>query len=129
MQRLPNEVSRRFWKKFRRAQLPPEIPGENFAAPCLLWTGAKDDKGYGIFRAFPGCMGLESGLIRIHRLIYWLMIGPFPKAAQVDHKCRVKHCGEVTHLKLLGIVEHGKKSKADQVADLERLEAEILKEI
>ena len=114
MERLPAAVARRFWPKCRRAQLPPKNPRKKLTALCLIWIGATDDKGYGVFRAFPGCMGLRAGLVRVHRLAYWLAYGPFPKKAQIDHECRNQLCLEPTHLRLVGEVEHGHISKSDQ---------------
>lgn len=45
---------------------------------CLLWTGAKDDSGYGLF-------WLRGKLVRAHRLSYRMARGPFPKSAQIFH--------------------------------------------
>jgi len=110
VERIPARVARRFWKKARRAQLVPEIPGKKFSRPCLIWWGARDQEGYGIFKAFPGCMGLKSGIVRVHRLAYWMHNGPFPKNAQIHHKCENPSCLEVEHLEIIGIAEHAEES-------------------
>jgi len=128
VERLPAAVARRFWRKARRAQLAVENPRKKLSAKCLIWTGATDNKGYGVFRAFPGCMGLRSGIIRVHRLAYWLAYGPFPRNAQIDHECRNQLCLEPTHLRLVGGIEHGHISQKDQVLN-STTEEEIMEEL
>lgn len=102
--------------------------GKPFTKPCLLWTGAKDQKGYGVMRLRPrnaaseGDMGIPSGLVRVHRLAYWIAHGPFPVAMQIDHGCRHKSCVEPEHLYLAGPVEHSRLSNLDGRRDVaERL--------
>lgn len=59
---------------------------------CLLWTGWRNDTGYGYIRA-------EGGRrVRIHRLMYEWFVGPIPDGMQIDHLCRVRHCASPAHL-------------------------------
>jgi hypothetical protein len=127
MEHLPANIARRFWRKARRSAEMPGKTRKPLIRPCLVWEGARDNKGYGVFRAFPGCMGLKSGIVRAHRLSYWLTYGPFPRNAQIDHECFNTLCLEPTHLRLVGITEHGHLSKQDQL-DAET-EEEILEEL
>ena len=130
VERIPASVSRRFWKKARRAQLIPEIPGKKFLKPCLVWTASCDQDGYGIFKAFPGCMGLRSGIVRVHRFAYWIIKGPFPKNAQIHHECENHSCLEIGHLALRGIVEHAAESNVKRWSGLsEEAEQEIIAEL
>ena len=110
------------WQKvfFSRVKTGPapstvEHAGVNIqmALPCIEWTGATDNKGYGIMRVPKGYMGLESGLVRVHRLAYYIK-KKFPTNAQIDHLCRNKKCIRFTHLELLGEKEHGRISREDQ---------------
>ncbi len=114
---MPRDMRQRLYAKTRRATSRPEEQGEVFLLPCLLWEGAVDNTGYGVFKAFKGCMGLPSGIVRVHRLAYWYHIGPFPRHVQVDHKCRNRTCMEPGHLRLLGIIEHARKSNVDKAMD------------
>jgi len=86
----------------------------------LVWQGAKDNKGYGVMRIRAKTkngghhMGLPSGIVRTHRLAYWIAFGPFPRNAQIDHKCRRKLCCEPEHLQLVGASEHAGISNRDR---------------
>jgi len=124
---IPLKVRARFFRKTRRAKSLPSVKGESFALPCLLWTGATDNKGYGIFRAYEGAMGNASGLVRVHRFAYWIKNGPYLKGMQVDHRCRTKLCLEPAHMQLLSIKEHAKKSNKEKLT-VKQLD-DILKDI
>lgn len=65
-------------------------------------------------RCPPGTMGLASGIVRVHRLVYYHYHGPFPQAMQVDHVCRNRLCCEISHLVMVGPHEHGSISQRDQ---------------
>lgn len=110
MEHIPARVARRFWRKAQRQKRLPEIEGKSFSKPCLVWMGARDQEGYGIFKAFPGCMGLKSGIVRVHRMSFWLHRGPFPANAQIHHRCENTSCLEIEHLEIIGISEHAEES-------------------
>jgi hypothetical protein len=58
---------------------------------CLLWTGTRTPAGYGDFR--------ENGRHSYaHRRAYEHFIGPIPEGLTLDHRCRVRHCVNPTHL-------------------------------
>lgn len=59
---------------------------------CWLWTGARNDSGYGRV----GIGGSRTGAV--HRVAYELLIGPVPAALDLDHLCRVRHCFNPKHL-------------------------------
>jgi len=61
-----------------------------------------------------GDLGVPSGIVRVHRLAFWLAKGPFPVACQIDHMCRTAGCVEPEHLQLLGPVEHAGLSNMDR---------------
>lgn len=63
---------------------------------CLLWTGARNDDGYGQIGTT-----LDNGEWRTlysHRLMYEMFVGPIPAGHQIDHLCRVRHCAAPAHL-------------------------------
>jgi len=58
---------------------------------CWLWTGAKNDGGYGQLRT--------NGLTQYaHRLAYETFVGPIPDRLQIDHLCRTRLCVNPAHL-------------------------------
>ena len=59
---------------------------------CLLWTGAISGTGYG-YISLPG-----RKLVRVHRAMYELFVGPIPDGLYLDHLCRVRHCAAPAHL-------------------------------
>jgi hypothetical protein len=61
---------------------------------CLLWTGARNTKGYGVIREG----GRGSRQLMVHRVVYEMFASPIPDGLQLDHLCRVRHCANVAHL-------------------------------
>lgn len=98
-------------------RLWPAFPREELKTKCRVWQGATDQKGYGVLHCVPGTMGVPSGIVRTHRLAYWAAHGPFPKSAEIDHKCRQPRCSEAEHLFLRGPTEHALISNADKLKD------------
>jgi hypothetical protein len=58
---------------------------------CVLWTGAKDGKGYGQF-----CFGKKR--FQAHRVAYEKLVGPISEGLQIDHLCRRRACVNPAHL-------------------------------
>lgn len=58
---------------------------------CWIWTGAKNDAGYGLTR-------YGNGAKYVHRVVYEAMVGPIPDDHQLDHLCRVRLCCQPEHL-------------------------------
>lgn len=59
---------------------------------CWVWAGAKDQNGYGAFRA----TGRRT--VRAHRWSYAFLRGDIPNGLQLDHLCRVRACVNPWHL-------------------------------
>lgn len=75
------------------ARCLPE-PHPRFGRPCLIFSGAKNTRGYGQIR-----IGGRSGKLRLtHIVIYEAEYGPVPDGLEVDHGCSRKPCCEITHL-------------------------------
>ena len=61
---------------------------------CWIWTGRKNDKGYGIL--------FWEGATRLaHRVAYELLAGPITEGLEPDHLCRVRSCVNPDHLELV----------------------------
>lgn len=65
---------------------------------CLLWP-ALTDGGYGV-------SGLAGKKVLVHRVAWEAERGPIPDGLQIDHRCRVRHCSEISHLELVTIKEN-----------------------
>lgn len=116
----PIEINKRtsYWK-LKENSTEGEIPDPTtndvgqtfiFSSPCLLWTGAKDKKGYGILRS----PLTPSGVTRAHRVAHWIKFGYTPSNIELDHLCRNSSCINPSHLVRLTKSEHSKKSNKDR---------------
>lgn len=61
---------------------------------CWLWQGSTVD-GY-------GTINVSGRIVRVHRLMYELTVGPIPEGHELDHVrergCRHRHCCNPAHL-------------------------------
>ncbi len=71
---------------------------------CLVWTGAKNPKGY-------GRIGVRGTMPRCHRLAWTIKNGPIPVGACVLHTCDVPACVNPDHL-FLGTFQDNNTDKA-----------------
>ena len=87
--RSNRKFTSRFWEKVRRS-----------SAGCLLWTGWKNPKGYGVFDV-PKPVRDTTSKIYAHRLAFFLRTGSLPHNVDISHfpKCRNRHC--VLHVRPL----------------------------
>jgi hypothetical protein len=77
--------------------------------PCILWTHAQNNNGYGIIR---------QGKItpKVHRVIYEHFYGPIPEGLSVLHKCpgkKNRNCISPFHLKAGDYFENAQDSIDD----------------
>lgn len=61
---------------------------------CLLWTGARNDGGYGVLKA-------DGRMEYAHRLSLRLRGVELVPEDVVDHLCRVRHCVNADHLRVV----------------------------
>ena len=81
------------------------------ASECWMWKagrvrGERGSSPYGSFR------GDQGKMMRAHRVVYELCIGPIPRGLVIRHRCDVPLCCNPHHLQL--------GTHADNVADRDR---------
>jgi hypothetical protein len=78
---------KRFWTRVDRSA---------GADACWPWTGLLSPRGYGRVR-------YNGKQVRPHRLVYHFLVGPLPdvRVLQLDHRCRMRHCCNPSHLELV----------------------------
>lgn len=87
-------IAARFWSKVRRDP-----------SGCLIWTGAKQSRGYGHMQR--GRRG--EGTVLAHHVAWELAHGaPVPLGMTLDHLCARQCCVNVDHLE---IVERGENTR------------------
>lgn len=62
---------------------------------CWIWPGKPTAAGYG-----------KYGDASAHRASYEAFVGPIPKGAQIDHRCRVRRCVNPDHLEVVTAQEN-----------------------
>ena len=61
---------------------------------CWLWTGAKNNRGY-------GHLVLDGKHMLAHRVSYMLFKGRIPKGLTVNHDCQITSCVNPVHLSVM----------------------------
>lgn len=70
-------VAERIWPKVAKTE------------GCWEWAGAKNDKGYGVIRVQ---IGSRTRILRVHRVVYEMLVGPIAPGLTLDHLCRNRKC-------------------------------------
>jgi HNH endonuclease len=78
----PRNTAADFWKHVKRT---PD---------CWLWTGRLSGNGYGNF-------SINWKSVSAHKFAYEQVIGKVPSGMTLDHICRVRHCVNPLHLRVL----------------------------
>ena len=73
------------------------------STPCLIWQGARNRGGYGVYNGGP------HKTIRVHRTMWEHRYGQIAEGMHICHKCDVRACCNVDHM-FIG-------SNADNTAD------------
>lgn len=66
---------------------------------CWLWTGAVNNKGYGIFESTSA-----------HRFTYAWFVEPIPAGFEVDHLCRTRRCVNPAHGEAVTGIENRRRA-------------------
>jgi hypothetical protein len=75
-------VEERLWSK-----VDVQEPG------CWRWLGAKTPRGYGNFSVDP-----KKTMVRVHRYVYEICVGPIPNGLTIDHLCGNPSCVNPAHM-------------------------------
>jgi hypothetical protein len=63
-------------------------------APCFIWESALDRDGY-------GSVSIGGKKVKVHRHVWEEAHGKIPKGLLIDHRCRVRSCINVDHLRIV----------------------------
>ncbi|OOB91217.1 HNH endonuclease signature motif containing protein [Rathayibacter sp. VKM Ac-2630] len=75
----------------------------NQEGDCLIWEGARNNKGYGI-------LGVNGKTTLVHRHV-WVQSGrELPEGLTIDHLCRVKRCVNVDHMEVVTRSENSRRA-------------------
>lgn len=76
--------------------LPPTMQSKiRVTGDCWIWTGAKNNKGYG------SVTNGHGGSMLAHRKAYTIAKGHIPEGMTIDHICEVKACVNPDHLQVM----------------------------
>ena len=101
-------------------KLPPKSPPEpkplvervieklDMSATCWIWTGATTN-GYGVVQK--GRRG--EGVVRVHRVVFEMFVGPIPDGLDVMHSCHNRLCANPVHLSVGTRKENMAQSQRD----------------
>lgn len=92
-------------------ELPARVARRVIAdGDCLVWTGAKNSRGYGTVTNGRG------GSMLVHRYVYEQLVGPIPEGLTIDHVaargCTSKCCVNVEHLEPVTRGENNRRAAA-----------------
>jgi HNH endonuclease len=86
------QVPERFLEKVNFDGPIPEL--YPWLGPCHLWTGCRNNKGYGRFR-------VDGRSAYAHIWLFEEVFGPIARPLEPDHLCRVHACVNVQHLEVV----------------------------
>jgi hypothetical protein len=72
---------------------------------CVLWTGAKNDGGYGYLKLPRDVLPELPRVSRVHRIVYYVIFG-FDLDLTLDHTCHQRACVNPYHLQPVTVTEN-----------------------
>jgi hypothetical protein len=78
---------------------------------CWIWVGSIFKKSTGSYGQIRVGRRSKSKLLRAHRVVYELLVGPIPKGLELDHLCRNTLCVNPDHLEAVTHAENMKRRK------------------
>jgi hypothetical protein len=92
-------------------------PKIDAAGDCWEWTAYRNKDGYGL-------IGIAGRMLRAHRVVWEVLVGPIPDEMQLDHRCRNTGCVNPDHLEVVtgrvnilrGFGPAGRNARRDQCA-------------
>lgn len=84
-------TEKRFTRAIKEGLVPEARPD---LGPCLIYTGGKNDRGYGQFR-------YNGRGDYAHRYAWERVNGPIPEGLTIDHLCFVRACVRLEHLEVV----------------------------
>lgn len=79
--------------------LPDRFWDKTANSECVVWTGALNSRGYGVYRH-------EGRAALVHRVAWVDAHGEIPDGLTVDHLCLNRRCVNVDHLELVTYSEN-----------------------
>jgi hypothetical protein len=77
---------------------------------CWEWSGYKDPQGY--------CRMMYKGKKALVHRAYWEMHrGPIPEGMTIDHICRVRHCVNPDHLRVVTLAVNSQETNRRRLSD------------
>lgn len=76
----------------------PDLAVYGDIGPCWVWTGHRNDHGYGVISRRTQAGGKSTSLLRAHRVAWEREHGALPAEVLVLHKCDNPACVRVSHL-------------------------------
>ena len=92
-------------RRGRHGQHPSILDRIDASGDCWLWTGLLHRKGYGVVK-------IESKALKVHNVIWTMLVGEIPEGMVLDHLCRVRHCVNPDHLEPVTPHENWKRGFA-----------------
>lgn len=108
----PVKPESRFLRGHQHGQLRERLFSRLVIDPsgCLLWTGCRDNWGYGRIRT--GGRRQQE----VHRVMWELLEGPVPDGLMLDHVkargCVNRHCASIAHLEPVTPAENNRRSSS-----------------
>lgn len=73
---------------------------------CWIWTGACSSRG-----SLYGHVNVGGRSVKVHRLMYSMLVGPIPNGLVLDHLCLIPQCCNPSHLEPVTNAENRRRAR------------------